>query len=263
MKDEQYRKYFLELAKKENMRPDGRGFEDFREPIKVEQNISKNAEGSAKVTIGKTTVVVGVKAEVGTPYPDKPNEGSMMVTAEFAALASPHFEPGAPGEDAIELARIVDRGIREGGAIDTKKLCITEGEKVWLVIIDIYIQNHDGNLIDAAALAALAALKTAKFPKYDAEKEKVDYNEHTETPIPIVKNPIAVTVVKIGERLIVDPTIVEENIMDARITITSSEGGEINGMQKGGDYGLSAEETKTAIDIALKKGDEIRTKMGW
>lgn len=254
-----FKKYVLELSKN-GKRADGRKLLEYRQPIKIEYGISENAEGSASVTIGKTRVVCGIKTSIGTPYPDSPDEGTMIVSAEFAAISSPDFEPGAPGEDSIELARIVDRGIRESGAIDTKKLCIKEGEKVWTVFMDIYVQNHDGNLIDAAALAAISALHSAKFPKLK-DDETVDYSEHTNESLPIVKKPIACTIVKIGDNLFLDTTSDEEAVSDARITITSDENGIINAMQKGGAKGLSPEEVESCLDIALEKANELRSFM--
>lgn len=257
MNDESFKKYILELAKK-GMRSDGRKLLEYRQPIEIEYDISNKAEGSCKVTMGKTIVNCGVKLGTGEPYSDKPDEGSLIVNAEYAALSSPDLEPGPPREDAIELARVVDRGIRESGAIDTKKLCIKSGEKIWLAFIDIYIENHDGNLIDASALAAIAALLKAKFPKYDEKEDKVIYDEHTKESIPIVHKPIACTVRKIGEYLIVDPTVKEEKEEDARLTITIDENGTINGMQKGGNVGFSEEEVNQCIDIALEKTKELR-----
>ena len=71
--------------------------------------------------------------ELGVPYSDTPDEGSLMVGAEFLPMASSDFEMGPPGVDAIELARVVDRSIRESEAIDMKKLCIETGKKMWIV----------------------------------------------------------------------------------------------------------------------------------
>lgn len=45
-------------------------------------------------------------------------------------MASPAFESGRPPESAIELGRIVERGLRESKAIDTEALCIVAGVKV-------------------------------------------------------------------------------------------------------------------------------------
>ena len=83
---------------------------------------------------------------------------------ELIPLASPDFESGPPREKAIELARVVDRGIRESETIDMAKLCITPEEKVWIVFIDVHVLDYDGNLFDACSLAASAALGCTIVP---------------------------------------------------------------------------------------------------
>ena len=256
MTNEHFKQFVIELGKK-GLRHDGRALLERRQPIKIETGISKNAEGSAMVTMGKTRIACGVKMEIGKPYPDKPDEGSLIVNAEFAAMSSPNFEPGAPTEDAIELARIVDRGIRESGAIDTKSLCITSGEKVWMVMIDIYIQNHDGNLIDTAAFAAMAALLNAKYPKFDGEK--VDYHEHTDKKLAILHKPIASTFAKIGDILVFDTTAKEEQVTDSRVTVTVDEHGTINAAQKGGMDTIKPEEIERIAEMAIEKAKELRS----
>ena len=94
------------------VRLDGRKTEDYRE-VELEYGVSKTAEGSAKVKIGDTEVIAGAKLLVGTPYPDAPDTGTLMVNAELLPLSSPRFESGPPSIEAIELARVVDRGIRK------------------------------------------------------------------------------------------------------------------------------------------------------
>src|SRR3989344_3062368 len=194
---------------------DGRKLDAFRS-ITLETGISKNAEGSARCKIGDTEVIAGVKMDTGVPYPDSPDQGSIIVTVELSPLASPDFELGPPGEWATELARIVDRGIRESKAIDLKSLCITEGEKVWTLFIDIYPLNDDGNLIDASVLATLAALKSTKLVKY--EDDKVQYGEFTNKSLKLDKQPITVTLYKMGKQIFVDPTHKEEQFIDARLS---------------------------------------------
>lgn len=254
--DPEIRKHFLKCLK-ENIRFDSRKTTDFRE-LKIETNVSKSAEGSARVRLGKTDLIVGVKTSVEEPYPDTADQGNLMVNAELLPLSSPKFEPGPPQIKAIELARIVDRGIRESKAIDIKKLCIKVGEKVWSVMIDICTINADGNLIDAAALGALAALKTAKFPEYDKEKNEIDYAKRTDKPLPIIREPIAVTVYKTGEFMFVDPLPQEEEHVDARLTVTCTKEGAVCSLQKGGDSPLSVEEIDKMVGIALKKGEKLR-----
>ena len=240
---------------KKNIRYDGRKNEVYRE-IKVETDISKSAEGSARVVIGETEVLAGIKFEVGQPYPDIPEEGTMMVNAELLPLSNPEFDPGPPGIQAIELARVVDRGIRESKAIDTKKLCIKKGELVWTVIIDLIPINDAGNLFDAFALAALLAIKNAKLPKLDGEK--IDYKSLTNKKLPLVSEPVSVTVLKIGDNLIVDPITEEEAAMDARLTVASLKDGTICALQKGGSTPLSTEDIEKMIDLAVEKSKELR-----
>ena len=237
-------------------RLDGRKAKEFRKPIKVEYDAVKTAEGSAKVTIGETEVIVGVKMDVGEPYPDMPDEGTIIVGAELLPLSNPEFELGPPGLQAIELARVVDRGIRESKTINFKELCIEEGKKVWLILIDICTINDAGNLIDASALAALAALKNTRYPKFDGEK--IDYKEKTNKKLAVTKEPIAITVCKIGDNFIVDPTTEEEKVIDTRLTITSEEDETLCALQKGNDQPLTSEDIMKMIDIGMEKAKELR-----
>lgn len=237
-------------------RLDGRKLTEYRKPIEVEQGVVKTAEGSARVKIGETEVIVGVKLDVGEPYPDTPGEGTIIVGAELLPLSNPEFELGPPGIQAIELARVVDRGIRESKALDFKKLCIEPGKKIWMVIIDICPINDAGNLFDASSLAALAALKDTRYPAFDGEK--VDYKEKTGKKLELEKTPIAVTVIKIGDKFIVDPDIEEERVIDARLTVSSIEDGTLCALQKGGDFPLTMEEVSKMLDIGIEKGKELR-----
>ena len=122
--------------------------------MNIETNILRKANGSAKVQLGKTTVYAGVKAELGTPFPDTPNKGVLIVNIELSPIASPHFESGPPSKEAIELARVCDRALRESKVLDLDKLCVVPGEKVWIVFVDIYTIVDDGNLLDCSSVAA-------------------------------------------------------------------------------------------------------------
>ncbi len=244
---------------KADKRFDGRKVDEFRGLI-IEKDVSKKAEGSVRVKLGKTEVIVGVKAGVAEPYPDSPDKGNLMVTAELLPLSSPRFELGPPRFEAIELGRIIDRGVRESGIIDLEKLVIKKGEKVWTIFIDIYSINDDGNLLDAAGIGALAALRLAKLPKYDEKEEKVLYDEHTKK-IPLTDvNPIPITVYKIGNKLIVDPTKEEEDASETRLTIGISDE-IISSMQKGNTLPLKDEEIFEAMDIAEKNWKVLFSKL--
>jgi len=237
-------------------RLDERELNEYR-GIQLEVGVIERAEGSARVRLGKTEVMVGVKIEAGEPFPDVPNEGVLTVNAELVPLASPTFEPGPPDENSIELARIVDRGIRESKAIALEKLCITPHKKVFVVFVDIYVLNHDGNLIDASALASLAALLNTKMFNYEVKGDEVVVKPGY-TQLPVVNYPIAVTFAKINDKIVVDPWLEEEQAMDARLTMTMDKDSKVCAVQKGGYGYFSKEQILEAAKIAKEKSEQLR-----
>jgi exosome complex component RRP42 len=246
------KEYLIKLAK-EGKRIDGRAFDEYRKII-IEPGIVSKAEGSARVRIGNTQVLSGVKMDVGEPYPDTPNEGVMTTAAEFIPMASPDFESGPPQQDAIELARVVDRGIRESQVIDVGKLCIEPKEKVWMIFVDIHILDYDGNLFDAASLASLAALMTAKVPAKRFEVGE-DY------PLPMSDPPVSCTSVKYNNVVVMDPSLDEEETAEARLTVATDSKGDIRAMQKGLNGTFSRDEVKKIIKTSLDNGKKIREQL--
>jgi len=237
-------------------RMDNRELLQYRDLVIKKKPLEK-AEGSAEVWLGKTHVMIGVKASVGTPFDDTPDAGVMMVGAEFTPIAHPTWEPGPPPRDAIELARVVDRGLRSAKILDMKKLCIVKGKKVYIVFVDLYVLNYDGNLIDACSAGAIAALESAEIPVYKETKGEVIDSGKT-MKLKLRRKPIAVTLVKIGNDFILDPSEDEAEVMDARLTITIDEKGNVTTMQKRGEIGFTMDEIKKCINIASEKAPEIR-----
>ncbi len=246
-------KGYLMALLEEDRRIDGRKPLEFRE-LKIETDYITKADGSAFLTLGNTKVVAGIKLIPGNPYPDTPNNGAMIVSVERGPLASPLFEGGPPREAAIELARVTDRGIRESKAIDTASLCIVPGKKVWIVFVDVYVLNADGNLFDACSLAAIAALLTAKMRKwtYDEETDELTILDER-MPIQLDHVPISVTMTKIDKHVIVDPIAKEDHIKDVRVTFAFTEEDKIVSAQKGENGTLTPDEV---IEFS-RKGLEV------
>ncbi len=252
------REHIRSLVKK-GLRIDGRSLDDFRE-IQIKTGVVEKAEGSAEVQLGNTKVLAGIKAEIGPPFSDTPNNAVVTVNIEFIPLASPLFESGPPGEAAIEIARVIDRGIRETKAIDLKSLCIIPGDKVWVIFVDIYILDHDGNLFDASSIGALAALLTTKIKKTNVQNGEVELLDELQ-PLSIATKPISTTFAKIRDELLIDPSLIEESVADARLTITHDSDGNLCAMQKGGKGSFTLESILKAVDIARMKSEEIREKI--
>ncbi len=252
--NEDIKAHIIEALNK-GVRFDGRKLDEFRK-IEIKTDFIKTSEGSASVKIGDTEVLAGVKMSIEKPYPDTPEEGTLMVDADLLPLSSPDYEPGPPDIRSVERARIVDRGIRESKTISMKDLLIEKGEKAWSLSIDVVSVNDAGNLIDAFGLAALLALKSTRFPVY--EDGAIDYKNKTDKKLKLTRIPIPVTVYKIGNNFLVDPNIEEESAADVRLTVTTTEDGRLCALQKGGDGELSIEDIDRMIGIGIEKGKELR-----
>ena len=233
-------------------RADGRTFNQYRE-FSIERNLISKAEGSALVKLGSSQVLVGVKMQPGEPFADTPNKGVIITNAELVPLASPAFEPGPPNETGIELARLVDRGVRESKAIDLEALCITPGKQVWIIFIDVHILDDCGNILDASSIGAIAALLTTKVPA-----SKFGLGE--DYPLPVKDIPLATTAIEFGDVIMFDPDSDEESIANTKLTVITKADGSICGMQKSGTGVLKQEQIYRIVDIACEKAKEIREK---
>src|SRR3990172_7545806 len=239
---------------------DGRAPDEVR-PLRIEKNYVNTAEGSARVRLGNTDVLVGVKINTGVPDPHTPNSALPTTSAELIPMASPTFESGPPSPTAIELARVVDRGIRETKTVDLEKLCIVPKEKVWVLFIDIHILDYDGNLFDASSYGTLAALSSAKLPgsKIGGEDQPLPVDHWPvsitppklrdpilfdassygtlaalssaklpgskiggeDQPLPVDHWPVSITAAKLRDTIVFDPGLDEERIGGGRLTVAT------------------------------------------
>ena len=243
------RAHLSELAGK-NARIDGRSQWEGRN-LEIEHSVLPRAEGSARVRMGDTIVLAGVKFQIMQPYPDRPNQGGLMCSADVRPIAGRNWEAGPPSPEAIELGRVVDRGIRESGCIDVDSLCIIPGEKAWQVILDLFAVSDDGNLFDAFALAGIAALRNAIVP---AERFEIgeDY------PLSVSKTPIMCSYHKVGGRFVYDACSREELGGDERIHITLGDDDNVHSLQKGLKGIFSPEEFAEIMTNAQERTKELR-----
>jgi exosome complex component RRP42 len=240
-------------------RLDGRGLDEFRK-LEIKTGVIEKANGSAMVTLGNTKVLAGVKVDKGVPFPDTPDKGLLIVGAEVLPMAAAYLEAGPPDESAIELARVVDRGVRESEMIDVSSLCIKPGKWVYSVFVDVNILNVDGNLFDATSYAVVSALLTAKMPRFVLEGDTVkDTGERV--PLPVHKIPVSVTIANINNTLVLDPTEEEEAVMDARITLDTEDEGNLCAGQKGEPGSFTPEQILTAAEWSINRGREVRQKI--
>ncbi|RNJ76951.1 MAG: exosome complex protein Rrp42 [Nitrosopumilus sp. D6] len=254
--DDLKRAQILELLE-QGKRVDGRTPEEARK-VSIEPNAIPKANGSARVRIGDTEVICGVKIQPDRPFPDMGDKGMFMCTAELLPLSHPTVETGPPGPPVIELARVVDRGIRESHMLDLSEMVIEKNKSVVGIFADNVVVDNDGNLFDACSYAATAALLTAKVPKWNWVEEAPVLTEDALANMPVLTIPVSVTMGRIGSHIIVDPDGDEWDILDARITITTDSDGNICALQKGGSDGFTLEEIDRCGELSVKVGAKVR-----
>ncbi|WVZ62025.1 hypothetical protein U9M48_011818 [Paspalum notatum var. saurae] len=279
---------FIERALQSDLRVDGRNSFDFR-TLKITLG---REDGTSEVQLGETRVMAYVTAQLVQPYRDRPNEGTLAIFTEFSPMADPAFEAGHPGESAIELGQSPDScfcnlsiqrcvsmepnvdclrfsPLRESRAVDMESLCVVAGKQVWSVRVDLHILDNGGNLIDAANIAALAALSTFRRPECtvggDDGQQVIVHDPEVRDPIPLTIHhmPIAVTFAYFGEGNIVvlDPTYKEEAVMGGRMTATINSNGDVCAIQKAGGEGVMSGVIMQCLRIASVKAADITSKI--
>jgi exosome complex component RRP42 len=254
------RNYIKNNLKKEE-RVDGRGLWDYRK-FEIIPDIVSSAEGSADVTLGDTRIITGLKYEIGEPFPDNPNDGVCTIMAELLPLASPLFERGPPDEQSIELARVVDRGIRHADCVQTKKLCIRENKLAYILFVDMYVINYGGNMIDCGTVSVLTTLISSHIPEGKwSEENGLEWTGKYLTGQNIVNElPLVTTYAKIDNVIFLDPNLVEELVSDGRMSISVTSD-KITSIQKSGTATFSLDEIKMLCRKSLEIGQKVRNEL--
>ncbi|KAE8705727.1 Protein ECERIFERUM 7 [Hibiscus syriacus] len=164
-----------------------------------------------------------------------------------------------------EVDLLAKEGIGESRAVDTESLCILAGKYVWAIRIDLHILDNGGNLVDAANIAALAALLTYLRPECslggEDGQEVIVHPPEIREPLPLTVHhlPIAITFGFFGNEgiLLIDPTHNEEAVMGGRMTMTVNANGDICAIQKGGGEGVPQRVIMKCLQLATSKAASI------
>ena len=137
-------------------RVDGRAFDELR-PVTMEVGVAKFAEGSCRITMGDTIMLVTATVEERVPGWMK-GKGSGWVTAEYSMLARSgrqrnQRDPMRPNGRNQEIQRLIGRSLR--AVVDLQAL----GERT--ITIDCDAIQADGGTRTSAITAAQVALDQA------------------------------------------------------------------------------------------------------
>uniref|UniRef100_A0A336LSB5 Ribosomal RNA-processing protein 42 n=1 Tax=Culicoides sonorensis TaxID=179676 RepID=A0A336LSB5_CULSO len=218
-------KVFILHGIEANLRCDGRTRSDYR-PMELETDIVMHSNGSARLRLANSDVLASIKAEIDVPHANRPNEGKLEFFVDCSANATPEFEGRGGEELALEIANTLNKAFSSSNAFNLKNLCILSKKQCWKLYIDILILECGGNLYDAVSIAVKAALFNTKIPRVSAvpmDKGAVDLvlsdDIYDCDRLNVDKLPLLVTLCKIGENCIIDPTAEEEECSVASLVV--------------------------------------------
>lgn len=133
----------------------------------------------------------------------------------------------------IELQNFIEKITRSSRAIDKEGLCILSGKLVWSVSVSLHLLNDDGNIFDAAFLAAVLALKNTRLPEVTMTRDKIRINDSKLKYLNVHHIPICTTfyfLKDMPETPVLDVTAKEEKLCTARLSIVMNAYEDICGM---------------------------------
>lgn len=250
------REFILRALRENELRVDGRGPLDVR---RVSYRFGPK-DGQCEVTLGQTRVLAVVSASLEAPKGGRANEGRLTMNVEFGPMASPNFEPGRPGQDASEVAVILERAFTETGAVDVESLCVLAGKFVWNVRCDVHVLDACGNIVGASSLAVAGALRSFRRPEATvapATRQVVVHSPDQREPIPLAirHTPVAVTFgffEGLDGVLLIDPSIKEKQVVDGEMVVVMTNHDELCAVHKGGGVGVAPGEVMRCVRLASR-----------
>ncbi|XP_046687803.1 exosome complex component RRP42-like [Homalodisca vitripennis] len=257
-------KTFILQGVEDNFRCDGRSCRDYR-PMELETDVVSNASGSARLRLANTDILVGVKTEIDVPFPETPNQGKLEFFVDCSANATPEFE-GRGGE---ELATEISNSLARAYALfPLEKLCILQGLQCWKLYADILVLECGGNLFDAVSLAVKAALHNTRVPRVTGAEMDGGQVDLTLSDDPfdcwrldVSTAPLIVTLCKIGDHCVVDPTAEEETCSTASIVIATTPDSKVTYVFKTGFGSFHSHTLKDTLKVGKEIGITLNQEL--
>uniref|UniRef100_A0A0N5AZ04 Ribosomal RNA-processing protein 42 n=1 Tax=Syphacia muris TaxID=451379 RepID=A0A0N5AZ04_9BILA len=181
-------KLYVIHGAQQGIRSDGRGTFDYQ-PIIVETGVLPTANGSARVRLGSTDLLIGIKADLVvvddmSSYSNRLNfsiDCSANATPKFAGMRYLNAECLGRGGDefGVELASALNAAYDNPFVLPDLAKLIVSPMHAWKIYVDIVILQFGGNVLDTASIGVKAALSDTEICEVlvrpgDAGKKVVD-----------------------------------------------------------------------------------------
>ena len=275
------------------LRGDGRGPGEVRKVKLTLGRWNNGAECTVQWGVG-TRVTAVVTGTLLPPSPERPSEGTVSLSVDLSPMASTsfgHAQPvtTTPGMASGDLSNITDeaqrllsnrilrsleRTLLIGGSLDTEALCVQSGSWVWRLSVQVTVLDDAGNLLDAAVLAAVAALRHYRKPQVDLQTQHessatsptlIHSDVREPTPLPLHHTPLSISFALIHAddaslatsststvAALVDPTDREELVQTGSVSLAMNVHSEVCLLDFGGGCELQPLQLKQCWKLAEK-----------
>lgn len=230
--------------------------------MELETGIVSHASGSARLRLANTDILVGVKTEIDVPTAERHDEGRIEFFVDCSANATPEFEGRGGEELANEIRGTLEAAYASARALDLRRLCIVPRQYCWKLYVDVLILECGGNVFDAVSLAAKAALHNTRVPRVTADEQdgcavelQLSDDIFDCERLDVGRVPTLVTVCKIGELFVVDPSADEEVCSVASVVVGVSRctetGDRVTAVRTSGSGSFHMETLTRGVDIGV------------
>lgn len=248
------------------VRPDGRDATQHRN-----LSISFGPDfGCCLTSIGNSKVMAQVSSNVAEPRLTRPSEGVLNIRVDLSLLGSCNYDTSRQSEECVQLTRLLHKGIKDARCIDLESLCIISGEKVWHVQVDITVLSHEGNLIEAASIASLAALAHSRRHEVTVEDGNVilhPFEMREPTRLTMLHFPFLMKFAFFKEATVsfVDPSEDEERFCDGYLIVGANICRDITLLHISGKSLISKEQILKQCNYAVRRtralNEELKTAL--
>ena len=247
------------------LRPDHRTPSQYRD-LKISR-LTHSFNSPINVCLGNTQIFSQINAKLVSPKIERPSEGiiSFQVdTHHLKPMADFNSTNEALNEFRISINTILEKCLKESHALDTNILCVIPGKIVYKIIIEINIIKNDGNVFDAAVIAALSSWLSFKIPFFRVKNGELYYD--TFINLTTIHMPVCVSFgifEKKDEKVefVVDNTLEEESVMKGMVSICANIFGEISYMKMNTEAMICVDEIQDLIGEVDKHVLDIHKKI--
>uniref|UniRef100_A0A914HF18 Ribosomal RNA-processing protein 42 n=1 Tax=Globodera rostochiensis TaxID=31243 RepID=A0A914HF18_GLORO len=213
-----HEKNFIIDGVQEGVRNDGRSAKDYR-PLSLETGVLVGSNGSARLQLGDTDVLVAVKADLTlVERAELVDTQRLRFFVDISANASPKFSGRGGNDQAEEWAKALASafGNASPSAIPDMAKLVLAPTQLWCLYVDVVVLQFDGNAMDAISLGVKAALADTEICNVvvrpaDEGKVHIDMPDEISTwHIDMTEAPLVIGVNKIGDQCVLDADLMEE-----------------------------------------------------